>query len=138
MKLYNTQKLNEVMENIKPKTILFFHVEGFNVDVYDNKMSSTEIDFVKAIVTIDAFTKMGESVLKMAKERFGNFKTVVHCNRFKLIQSAETNEWDIYYNDSKTDYKFLYAFEKADDETYKLLGTVEDFQEVCYGRNKKY
>lgn len=125
MKLYNTQKLNEVMENIKPKTILFFYIEGFNVDVYDNKLSSTEIDFVKAIVTIDAFAKMGENVVKIAKEKFGNFKTVVHCNRFKLIQSAETNEWTIYYNGNKTDYKFLYAFEKLNEETYKLLGNVE-------------
>ena len=137
MKFYKTQELNEVMENIKPKTILFFYIVGFNIDVYENNLSSTEIDFVKSIITIDGFTKMGESAVKMAKEKFGNFKTVVHCNRFKIIQSAENNEWTIYYNGSKTDYKFLYAFEKLDEETYKLLGTVEDFQEGLLWKKQK-
>lgn len=105
MKLYNTQKLNEVMQNVKIGTILFFFIKND----WRPFLPNTEIDFVKAVI-------MNEK----------GFKKIVHCNRFKLVQSAETNEWTIY-NGENTDYEFLYAFEKLDEETYKLLGTVEDF-----------
>lgn len=108
MKIYKTQTLDEIMENIKTGTILFFRLK----DDWKPFVPGTEIDFVKAVIKTNTLIEKS------------NVKAIVHCNRFRLEQNTN-NEW-IIYNGKNTDYEFLYAFEQTDLETYKLLGKVEE------------